>query len=701
MKILTIVQRNPRKFLAAWALFFVVTGALATQLTGAVKAGGFTDSRADSVTAQDIAQEVFGDPENQLIVVLSGEAAVPLDILDQAVAAAESIDHVGAVIDSRSVPSLASGSGNTQVLQIGFDADNTTTQNSVPELRDAIETALAGTGFQSHITGAAALDYDLNMQSQRDALHVEFIAFPLLIFILLLVFRAIGPVLIAMVTAAVCLAGAQGVGTLVSWNIDTSNFYITAGSLIGLAVSVDYCLFLLSRYKESLVQGQSADEALRTASGTVGHAIRFGGLCVVAALCALFWARNMVFSSIAAAGVVVTIVAIAAVSTFVPALISVLGDKVFFGKLPGFVPAVRPSGAGDVKDSSTYLNDRTPVSLRRGVFVSIAVMVPLLMAASPLASLALRVPVASASILPEGTDSRVGIEVVNGELDARELFPTSVIVRDSENVHSFIDRLAEIPEVLDVIGPDDPAAQFVGMALTGVEEDHSYSRILLTATGAPDSEVAHDMVSAVKETAKRWEGDTGESVFVMGATVGGVEFDRLVENSIPWVVSIVAILSLVLLGGVFRSWFLPFLAVLLNALVVASAIGLLSFLWRIFTGSPINSVTPLVMFAIVFGLSMDYMVLMAARMKEEWVHGRDHAMAIAIGVQKTSRLVISAAIIMIGVFLSFMVAKISIIQELGLGLALAVALDALVVRPLLFPAILGIVGERVWGRRVV
>ncbi|MEJ4098913.1 MMPL family transporter [Corynebacterium mastitidis] len=701
MKILPIVQRNPRKLLAAWALFFVVTGALATQLNGAVKAGGFTDSRADSVTAQDIAQEVFGDPENQLIVVLSGESAVPLDILDQAVAAAESIDNVGAVIDSRSVPSLASESGNTQVLQIGFDADNTTTQNSVPELRGAIETALAGTGVQSHVTGAAALDYDLNMQSQRDALHAEFIAFPLLIIILLLVFRAVGPVLITMVTAAVCLAGAQGIGTLVSWNIDTSNFYITAGSLIGLAVSVDYCLFLLSRYKESLAQGQSANEALRTASSTVGHAIRFGGLCVVAALCALFWARNMVFSSIAAAGVVVTIVAIAAVSTFVPALIAVLGDKVFFGKLPGFVPAVRPSGDRDVKDSSTYLNDRTPVSLRRSGLVTIAVIAPLLMAAAPLASLALRVPVASASILPEGTDSRVGIEVVNGELDARELFPTSVIVRDSENVHSFIDRLAEIPEVLDVIGPDDPAAQFVGMALTGVGEDHSYSRILLTATGAPDSEAAHDMVSTVKETANRWEGDTGESVFVMGATVGGVEFDRLVENSIPWVVSIVAILSLVLLGWAFRSWFLPFLAVLLNALVVAAAIGLLSFLWRIFTGSPINSVTPLVIFAIVFGLSMDYMVLMAARMKEEWVRGRDHAMAIAVGVQKTSRLVISAAIIMIGVFLSFMVAKISIIQELGLGLAMAVALDALVVRPLLFPAILGIVGERVWGRRVV
>ncbi|MDN6659038.1 MAG: MMPL family transporter, partial [Acidipropionibacterium jensenii] len=336
MKLLNLVQRHPRRILAVWALFFIVTAALATQLTGAVKAGGFTDSHADSVQAQKIAQQAFGDPENQLTVSLTSDNAITPADLDKASDAAASIDHVTGVVDGRTISSLTSDSGRTQVLQVSFGTDNTTTQNSTPHLRDALSDALDGTGIDSHVTGAAALDYDLNIQSQKDALHAELIAFPLLIIILLLVYRAIGPVLITMATAAVCLAGTQGIGTLVAWNIDTSNFYTTAGSLIGLAVSVDYCLFLLSRYKEGLSRGQDSADALRSATATAGHAIRFGGLCVVAALCALFWARNMVFGSIAGAGIVVTLIAIAAVATFVPALVTVLGDKVFLGKLPGF-----------------------------------------------------------------------------------------------------------------------------------------------------------------------------------------------------------------------------------------------------------------------------------------------------------------------------------------------------------------------------
>ena len=160
----------------------------------------------------------------------------------------------------------------------------------------------------------------------------------------------------------------------------------------------------------------------------------------------------------------------------------------------------------------------------------------------------------------------------------------------------------------------------------------------------------------------------------------------------------VLLISLLLLGWAFRSWRLATLAVVLNGLVVSAAMGCLSLLWKAVTGEAINSVTPIVVFAIVFGLSMDYMVLMASRMKEQFASGSTHRDAIAEGVAHTSRLIICAAIIMIGVFLSFMVAEISIIQELGLGLAMAVALDALIVRPILLPATLALLGEKVWGK---
>ena len=186
-------------------------------------------------------------------------------------------------------------------------------------------------------------------------------------------------------------------------------------------------------------------------------------------------------------------------------------------------------------------------------------------------------------------------------------------------------------------------------------------------------------------------------VYVSGATAQGNDFDQLVEKSIPWIIGAVLMISLALLGWAFRSWRLPLLAVILNGLVVSAAMGLLSLLWKAFTGDSINSVTPIVIFAIVFGLSMDYMVLMASRIKEEFAQGASHERSIILGVTRTSWLVTSAAIIMIGVFLSFMVAEISIVRELGLGLALAVAMDALIVRPLLMPSVLRIMNPSVWG----
>ena len=176
-----------------------------------------------------------------------------------------------------------------------------------------------------------------------------------------------------------------------------------------------------------------------------------------------------------------------------------------------------------------------------------------------------------------------------------------------------------------------------------------------------------------------------------------MEFDQLVETSIPWIIGVVFLISLALLSWAFRSWQLPTLAVILNGLVVSSAMGLLSLVWKISTGNSINSVTPVVIFAIVFGLSIDYMVLMASRMREEFTKSHKHVESITRGVSKTSRLVISAAIIMIGVFLSFMVAEISIVRELGLGLAMAVAIDALIVRPFLLPSTITLLGPKIWA----
>lgn len=664
---LSLAQRHPWSVVAAWLIFVLLAAGLGTQLGEVVKAGGFNDARGPSMTGAQLGQEVFGDPRASLTVVLSSTGPIEAEQVRLAGQAARVLPEVTEVLDSSDLPAL--GAERVQVLLVGIDADNTRTQNLVPRLREEVAAAVS---VDSHVTGAAALDYDLNIQSQEDALSAEMIAFPLLVVILLLVYRAVVPTVATLAVAGVCLAGTHGVGVIAARLTDVSNMYITAASLIGLAVSVDYCLFLLSRYREFR---QSADpsSALASAVATAGHSVRFGGLSVIAALCALFLARNMVFSSIALAGIIVTLIALAALATLLPAIITLLGSKVFAGGLPARLPGVRlrKGGAG------------LPIAQRRPVLVALAVAVPLALLAAPLAWIDLQVPVASASILPREADSRAGIEAIDAELDARALFPTQVIFSEDsadmarERAEDFAARVAEDPEVTQV--------RTAGPVTRG---STAYSRVLLTAAHAPDTAEAHELIDRLR----------AEDAIVSGATAQGSDFDRLVEKTILPIIATVALISLALLGRAFGSWRLSLLAVALNALVVAGALGALAWGWQGATGAPINSVTPLVIFAIIFGLSMDYMVLMVSRMKEERRAGASHERAIKIGLHRTSGLIISAALIMIGVFASFTVAEISIIRELGLGLALAVALDALIVRPFGLPAILTLAGERVWGR---
>ncbi|WP_246858128.1 MULTISPECIES: MMPL family transporter [unclassified Corynebacterium] len=689
--LLRIVERHPKSIVFLWLLIFLAGGLGALHLNDTVKAGGFNDQHGASFEGQKINQKAFGDPENELSVVVSSNEPIADQTIEQIETAAHALPKVANVRDSRQLPNLGSGTGNTQIIQVGINGDNTESQNLVPELRKAVTKAVEGKTIEVNVTGAPALDYDLNIQSQKDAFHAEMIAFPLLILVLLFIYRSVGPTLLTLVVAGVCLATTQGVGTILGRFMDVSNMYITGASLIGLAVSVDYCLFLISRYKENLLDGNSNKEALRAAIGTAGHTIRFGGLSVIAALCSLFIARNMVFSSIALAGITVTLIALLALSTLVPALLTLLNNNVFFGKLPGY----------HAEKTETTGNSTILKAVKKPMAVSMVIIIPLLAAVALLAGIKLQVPVASSSILPEGADSRKGIEAIEKELDPRELFPTSVTVvsQKGESLDGFRTKVNGIIHNLDNVEYSNGiiSSNTVGdqspYKLSASKDGISYARILITSTGLPDSDEAHRMIEGIVDKTAGVPG-----IYISGATAQGRDFDHLVLKSIPWIIISVLLVSIVLLGWAFKSWRLPIIAVALNSLVVSAAMGMLSGVWRIATGNSINSVTPIVIFAIVFGLSMDYMVLMASRMKEIFTHEATHIQAISEGVNKTSRLVISASVIMIGVFLSFMVAEISIVRELGLGLAIAVSLDALIVRPLLLPAILALLGTKVWGR---
>ncbi|HEY0889505.1 MAG TPA: MMPL family transporter [Nocardioides sp.] len=691
---------HPRAVIGGWLLLAVILAPLAVLMPHALQAGGFSDERGDAARGESLAREHFGDPRTTAAIVIDARGGqVDDSTIERVARAAAGVAGVETTVDYRDLPALRSQDASTAVVIANFRTGNTATQNAIPELRERARDAVGTARVAVHVTGQAALDYDLNIASERDAVHAELIAFPLLVVVLLLVYRAVGATLITLLIAGISLGVARAAGFLLGQWLDISNLYTTGVSLIGLAVAVDYSLFIIKRFREHLDAGLTPAEAATVASRTAGHAVRFGGMAVIVALAALYLARNMVFSSIATAGIIVTLTAIALTTTFLPAVLTLLGRRTFW--LP--LPSRRTRDRGDAA-VSWAIRWRLPI---------LAVLVAALqLLAVPLLGLTLQVPVASASILPPGTDSRAGLEALNSKLDSEALFPLQVIVSGSSpqgvlaHAASVAETAAANPLVARADGPGEGTAeQAAQLALSGELRQQgtvvaaqdgttTLARVLVVSRHAPDSDQTHELVDQLRAASSA----PGVTTVVTGATAIGSDFDAMVTTSIPWIVLSVVVLTIALLGLAFRSVWIPILALGLNGLVVGASLGFLTALWKVVTDENINSVTPIVMFAIMFGLSMDYMVVMASRMKEAYVEYGDHDRAITEGGRRTAGLVTSAAVIMIAVFLSFLVAEISIVRQLGIGLAVAVFLDAAIIRPFLMPATLSLAGPRIWGR---
>ncbi|MGH3311439.1 MAG: MMPL family transporter [Streptomyces sp.] len=713
MKQLTqLAARRPKTVIAAWLLVVALAVPFALQLTGALKAGGFSNPRSASVDAQHTLEKAFNEAPNSLLVVLHDKDGAAEKSVPAARTAAQR-DGVAQITDYRTHPEWLSEDGRTTFIQVGFTSDNTTVQNLVPTVQDDVAEK-AATGVQVDVTGAPALDYSLNMNSQEDAARAEMIAFPVLFVVLLLVFRSVAAMIVPLALAGITLVITQAIGFGLANVTDVNNLFTNIVSMVGLAVAVDYSLFIIKRFREELDDGRAVPDALERTMRTVGHSVVFSGLAVAVAMSALFVPRAMSFTSIALGGLIVTVVAVAMATTLLPAILTLLGHRINWGTLR------RRRTSATAKASA-----RKPSGLiRRPGLILAALVAAFAPLASPAAQLTWQVPVASATILPSDDSARVGMERIQDDIGLREMFPVQVVLtapagqddsllNAARKIADHADGAPGAAEVNAVTTLGLPKSQLSKALSTGgaglpaeakkalgqlwaPDGDTLVTRVMITPSADPDSASSHHLVSDLRDELPTVTGD-GVTAQLAGATVVGGDFDQLVIDSVPWVVGIVALLSLLILVFAFRSLWLPLLALAFNAMVVAASLGVLALV----SGDAehtINSVTPLMLFAVMFGLSMDYMVIMIARMKELHADGLSHREAVLGGLARTAGLVNGAAVIMVAVFASFMSAQISIVRELGLSLAVAVILDAVVIRRLVMPATLLLVGDRVWGR---
>lgn len=705
-RVTAISIRHPRVVLAVWATLFIAGALLALRLDGALSGGGFTNPRAEALQAQAVLEQKFDEAPNQLVIVLSAADPVADAAIDEAADLAREAGAERVTLPSEQAD-LASDDGRTVAVIAGFTADSTTVQNLVPELQASLDEQ--DIADDAYVTGQPALDYQLNAHSKADAIRAELIVFPILIVVLLLVFGSVVATILPLLVAGSALMISMGIGTLATGVTEISNLYTNIVSMIGLAVAVDYSLFIIKRFREELAAGRSTPDAIHVTMATAGHSVLFSGFAVALALSALFVPQVMALTSIALGGIVVALVALAVTMLVLPAGLALLGPRIDAGRLPLSSRRKRPvSVAGSAR-------------IRRPGLVGLAGAAVMIIAAVPIAGLSLQSPVASATVLPAGDPARAGLELLETDIGQEGLFPVDVILtfpegtaaetalaetgeaRDWLTDHSGVDGVLDVTQFAPA---GSPLAQALSDGTVPGEVERLWNstdgaiaaRLLVTTSDGPDTVTTHALVKDIRaDLAGRVDG--GVSVAVTGATAQGVDFDETIVGSIPAIAAIVLTLTFIMLALAWRSILLPLLALVFNLLVVGASVGLLTLVQRAISDVPLNSVTPILLFAVMFGLSMDYMVIIMSRMRELYRNGLDYEQAVLQGAARTRGMINSAAVIMIAVFLSFMTAQISIVREIGIGLAIAVALDAVVIRMLVMPSILRAIGSRAFGRR--
>ena len=563
------------------------------------------------------------------------------------------------------------------------------------------------------VTGQPAIQHDLEPILSSDLRRGEEVALPIALLVLVAVFGLSLVVTIPFAFAACTITGTLAAVYAVAHAFTMVSYVTNLVELIGLGLAVDYSLLIVYRFREELTrEGTSTDDAVVRTMTTAGRAVVFSGATVAIGLALLLFVPVPFIRSLGVGGFLVPLVSIAAAATLQPALLSVFGRRgarrvpvaaLLRSRLGRRVPVL--PGTIDV-DSGFWARLARAIMRRPVVFLAGGTAI-LLAAAAPAAFL--RVTPGSISALPGHPESVRGLALLRANVGAGALTPTEVVVdagapgraRSRTPVHAAVERLSDLifhdPEAL--VTATGPAAPYV-------DRSGRYARVIVVGRHEYGDGASQAFVRRLRGSlvpAARFP--EGVRVYAGGAPPQGVDYLSRSYGWFPWlVVGALVLTYLVLLRG-FRSLVLPLKAVVLNLLSVAAVYGLLVIVFRWGVGADmlglyrvpqIEGWIPIFLFAMLFGLSMDYEVFLVTRMREAWDDVHDNARAVAHGLERTGRIVTAAAVIMVAAFSGFVTGRVAGLQEFGVGLSLAVLVDATVVRACLVPALMAILDRYNW-----
>ena len=704
------VLRHRWLFVGLWTAVLLTGGALSSGLSKLLS-NEFTTPGTDSEEVRSVLAERFGqrDDGSFLVVFQVDDSTDP----ETRTALEAALVRGAAAVEGGSAGPLQTAGRNVIFGTIGSPLELTEAKKATAGVREAVGRPA---GAEAFVSGTPAIQADLDPIFEEDLLKGEAIALPIALLVLLAVFGLSFAVLMPFIVAASTIMATLGIVWIVAHYMTMAIYVTNLVQLIGLGIAIDYSLLIVYRYREELERGDSKDEAVVRTMATAGRAVVFSGVTVAIGLALLLFMPLPFMVSMGVGGFLIPLLSILAAITLQPALLSLFGRRgtrrvhvADFLRDRLRLPVPRFAGTGDAEQGLWARLARS--IMRRPLLYLAAGATALVAVAAPV--LDLQLTPGSASGTPQSPESIRGFNVLREAVGPGALAPTQILVDSGRAngirapaIQSGIDELiASVrrdPEVVRVdfaAGPPYVAPPYVDAtgryAYLSVAGRHEYGAL-----------AAQDFARRLREKLIPAVGfPEGATVLAGGGPPQGIDFIDSAYGAFPWLVLAVLLLTYLTLMRAFRSLLLPLKAVVLNLLAIAATYGLIVIVFKYGIGAEllglyqldqVEAWIPIFLFAMLFGLSMDYEVFLVSRMREFWDAGETNEEAVAHGLERTGRIVTAAAIVMVAAFSGFAAGSIVGLQQFGLGLAIAIFIDATLIRAVLVPALMRLFGRYNW-----
>lgn len=716
--------------LGVWLAIFVVAAIGAGASERAMKVGGFSLPGTEFNSASTVLSEDLDlSSDKAALVVFHSDTLLVTDkaFYDAAAAAVQALSEQEIVSEVESfyetgIPDMVSPDNHTTYAWVTLEGDENLLEEETPRLRELVRSDTIDT----YLIGNAAVNYDIEKASAEDLVRVERFTFPIVFVLLVLVFGSLIAAGVPLILGLATVLMSLSVLWIVAQFTDISIFALNTASMIGLGLAIDFSLIIVSRFREELAH-RDVEQALDVTLQTAGRSITFSGVTLALTMSVLTLFPIMVIRSIALAIVVVAVTAILTGLFLLPVMLALLGHRINSVRVR--LPFLKGSRGGMWYGWAMRVMRRPWISLAAGLAILGLLALP---------ALWLERSGVTVDTLPESSESRQAFELVQRQFGSGEPTPVFIVIEAPneggiwqpgilEGVYDLHERLEADPRVARVQSLasliPNPSREWmrslspatiesnsdrlrIAERLVNIDGESTTTVVIAYPVNEDTDEETIALMQDLRADAKEWApGLSAARVLVGGSVAQHYDFDQVVYDQFPLLLGFSLLVTFVILMIFFHSIILPIKAILLNLVSIVAAYGILVLVFQFGVGDAligldsigaILSYTPVLLFSIVFGLSTDYEVFLLTRVREFYIQGNSNEESVALGLEKTAGIITAAGLIMIAVFGSFALTGVLVIKEIGFGLAVAVLIDTTLVRLVLVPATMKLMGDKNW-----